>query len=91
MAEITDRERETLRQYGELGTLELVAKEQGRALSTVKAELSGIYRKLGVASAVAAVWRVFVPREPTPRDCCSYDEPHEGSAPLGVHWVRETL
>ncbi len=63
MEEVTEQERTTLRQYGELGKLELVAAAQGRALSTLKAELSGIYRKLGVVSAVAAVWRVFVQGE----------------------------
>lgn len=92
MEEVTEQERETLRRYGELGKLELVAASQGRALSTVKAELGGLYAKLGVVSAVAAVWRVFVPiEEATVPDCCSYDEPHDGSAPLGVHWVRETV
>lgn len=63
MEEITEQERATLRRYGELGKLELVAAEQGRALSTVKAELSIVYRKLGVVGAVAAVWRVFVQGE----------------------------
>lgn len=62
-AELTDRDRDLLADYGRLGTLEAVAKERDRALSTIKNELTRIYKLLGVPSGVAAIWLVFV--EPT--------------------------
>jgi DNA-binding NarL/FixJ family response regulator len=61
--ELDERSRELLADYGRLGTLEAVAQERKRAISTIKNELTGIYRTLGVPSAVAAIWAVFV--EPT--------------------------
>jgi DNA-binding NarL/FixJ family response regulator len=62
-AELTERERGLLADYGRFGTIPAVAEHRERAVSTIKNELTAVYRKLGVPSGVGAIWSVFV--EPT--------------------------
>jgi DNA-binding CsgD family transcriptional regulator len=62
--DLTDRQLEILRAYGETGSTKIVARQLGRSPATVRTTLANVRVRLGVGTSVQAVMIVFGPSSP---------------------------